>query len=133
MADAPHILLVDDDPDIRRILDLLLTHGGYRVTEAGDGEEALATMEAESFDAVVLDVAMPKMDGITFCTTIRADPRFTLLPVLIFTGQPNHPGIERATSLPAVRQMSKGDPSRVIGALREMIASPEQASAPQQG
>ena len=66
-----HILVVDDDKNIRMFFGAVLTEAGYTVTEACNGEEALEIMDREHVDLVVLDVMMPKMDGYEFTRTLR--------------------------------------------------------------
>ena len=65
------ILVVDDDKHIRRLFQAVLEEAGYGVHTAADGEEALAVMDREYIDLVVLDVMMPKMDGYEFTKTLR--------------------------------------------------------------
>lgn len=67
-----HILVADDDKNTRRLMQAVLRADGYDVSTAENGEEALAVMERENIDLVVLDVMMPKMDGYTFTQTLRA-------------------------------------------------------------
>ena len=84
MADAA-ILVVDDDPPIRRMLDRTLAAEGYRIETAGDGGEALAAVERSTPDLVVLDVAMPGLDGLAVCRRIRGKGLAT--PVLLLTAR----------------------------------------------
>ncbi len=84
MNDISRILIVDDDPDIRRVLQLLLSKD-YSVAEAADGEAALAYLhENPETDLVILDVMMPGMDGIETCTKMR---EFANVPVLFLTAR----------------------------------------------
>ena len=79
----PKILIVDDDPDIALVLHDLLEHVGYRVSVAGTGAEALAKAKAESLSAVVLDLMLPDMDGLSVLTLLKQiDP---VLPVIMLT------------------------------------------------
>ncbi len=66
-----HILVADDDKNTRRLFKAVLEKDGYRVSTAENGEEALAVMDRESIDLVVLDVMMPVMDGYEFTKTLR--------------------------------------------------------------
>jgi two-component system OmpR family response regulator len=66
------ILIVDDDPHIRDVLSFALGKAGMETREAGDGEEALAAVERWNPDLVVLDINMPRMDGIEVCRRLRA-------------------------------------------------------------
>lgn len=84
MADASRILIVDDDPDIRKVLRLLLSES-YVVSEAPDGPSAVAYLqENPDTDLVVLDVMMPGMDGIQTCSKLR---EFSTAPVLFLTAK----------------------------------------------
>lgn len=70
-VDAKLILVVDDHRDIRAALQSVLEHTGYRVIEAADGEEALRAASVLHPDLVLMDVAMPKMDGLTATRLLR--------------------------------------------------------------
>lgn len=67
----PRVLLVDDDSTLRRVLRLALTGLGFQIVEAGSGEAALALLRAGPYDAVLLDIDMPGIDGIETCKEIR--------------------------------------------------------------
>jgi len=120
-AAPPRILLIDDDPDIRRILDLLLPRAGYAVVEAADGEEGLELARTSVPDAVIADVQMPRLDGIQLVSRLREMPTFDHVPILLFTGKPPLADLDAALAMDQVRYMSKGDPKKVIKALREML------------
>lgn len=79
------ILVVDDAPPNVKLLRLILKDAGYRVLEAGSGPEALDILRREKPDAVVLDVRMPGMTGYEVCQTVRRDPEFAALPVIMVT------------------------------------------------
>lgn len=79
------VLVVDDDPAVREALVSSLRSEGYEVAEAGDGVAALRQVEREKPDLVVLDVLMPRMDGLTACRRLRA--RGEWLPVLMLTAR----------------------------------------------
>jgi two-component system, OmpR family, phosphate regulon response regulator OmpR len=72
VADAPHVLVVDDDQRIRTLLSRFLAQEGYRVTAAADAAEAQARMAGLSFDLLVLDVMMPGESGVAFAGRLRA-------------------------------------------------------------
>ena len=70
----PHaILIVDDDPQIRRLCRMTLEEAGYVVKEANNGKEALAAIKETSVDLILLDLAMPDMDGFEFVKAIRPE------------------------------------------------------------
>ncbi|MGZ5311548.1 MAG: response regulator transcription factor [Solirubrobacterales bacterium] len=79
------ILVVDDEPQLRRALERALKLEGYEVELAADGDEALAAIAASAPDAVVLDVLMPKRDGLEVCRELRA--REDRTPVLMLTAR----------------------------------------------
>jgi CheY-like chemotaxis protein len=82
---AKTILIIDDQDDEREIQRALLTHRGYHVLDAADGASGLAAALEFVPDLVILDVAMPRMDGFEVCRAIRADTRTSQIPVLFFT------------------------------------------------
>ena len=65
------IMIVEDDIALREIYSIRLTAEGYTIVVAGDGEEALAKATENSYDMILLDVMLPKMDGFTVCQRIR--------------------------------------------------------------
>lgn len=81
------ILLVEDDADLRDVLQALLESQGYSVGAAGDGLEALSRLDLEPFDLVVTDYRMPRMDGMALITSLRADPAHGGLPVVLTSGE----------------------------------------------
>jgi two-component system, OmpR family, response regulator len=83
-AMAHTILIVDDDPHIRQLLVFALTKAGHNTLEAGDGEEALDQVARHSPDLVVLDITMPRMDGLEVCRRLRAQGD---LPVLFLSSR----------------------------------------------
>jgi DNA-binding NtrC family response regulator len=94
-VDSPvHILLVEDEPDLRHTLKYNLKKAGYLVTEAGNGQEALDTIEQTQqrepdagVELVVSDIMMPVMDGIALCKALRDNPSFAELPLLFLTAK----------------------------------------------
>jgi CheY-like chemotaxis protein len=72
MAADGGVLIVDDDEDLRGMVEMVLNLEGYRVRAAGDGAEALAEVEREMPAVILLDMRMPVMDGWTFATRFRA-------------------------------------------------------------
>ena len=81
------ILIVDDDPDIREAVLMILEAKGYKVVTAQDGMEGLAVLRAELPDLLILDLLMPKMDGFAVCRELQ-DPRWSKyrsIPILILS------------------------------------------------
>src|SRR4051812_20541104 len=80
-----YILIVDDDAAVRDSLARTLRFEGYQVGTAADGREAIDSVRAAEPDAVILDVSMPVMDGLTACRELRSDG--VLAPVLMLTAR----------------------------------------------
>lgn len=87
MTELAHILVVDDDPSIRRMLQLLLSDAGYRVSLASSGEEALAYLDLITPDLVLLDLMLPGVHGQEVTARIKADTSKPFIPVILVTGQ----------------------------------------------
>jgi len=84
MSDSATILLVDDEEAVQKLLTYPLERDGYRVVQARDGEEALRRFAEESIDLVVLDVMLPKLDGLEVCKQLRAE---SSVPVIMLTAR----------------------------------------------
>src|SRR5437870_5456024 len=78
------VLLVEDDPSIREIASLGLKEAGFRVTAAVDGREGLTRALHDPFDAIVLDVMLPSLDGFEVCREIRKQSR---VPIVMLTAR----------------------------------------------
>lgn len=86
MEHVDHILVVDDDRDIRELITDYLIKSGYRATGAANGREMRAVLSSSLVDLVVLDIMMPGDDGLTLCRQLRSAPRQNL-PVLMLTAR----------------------------------------------
>jgi DNA-binding response OmpR family regulator len=80
-------LVVEDEPHIRELVALHLGLEGLTVSEAGDGEEAIRMVEGERFDLVVLDLMLPRVDGVAVCRAIRQTSLNNDVPVLMLTAR----------------------------------------------
>ena len=80
-----HILVVDDSASMRQMVAFTLTGAGFTVTEAEDGVVALGKAKGAKFNAVVTDVNMPNMDGITLIKHLRELPDYKFTPMLMLT------------------------------------------------
>ncbi len=81
------LLLVEDDPDLLEILRLTFELEGYRLVLARDGDEALKMAHRHGPDLIVLDVMLPKLDGIEVCRQLRAESAFRRVPILMLTAK----------------------------------------------
>jgi two-component system, OmpR family, response regulator len=84
MEQTPHILFVEDDADIRSLVADFLVKNGYRMSVAGDGRELDRTLEVSQIDLVILDIMLPKEDGLSLCRRIRATSD---VPIIMLTAR----------------------------------------------
>ncbi|MBV8256905.1 MAG: response regulator transcription factor [Actinobacteria bacterium] len=84
MPDSATILLVDDEDSVQKLLTYPLEHEGFRVIQARDGEEALTRFAADRIDLVVLDVMLPKLDGLEVCRRLRGQ---SAVPIIMLTAR----------------------------------------------
>jgi two-component system alkaline phosphatase synthesis response regulator PhoP len=78
------ILVVDDEPSVRSLVKKLLGKK-YTILEAGDGREAVSMALSQQPDLILMDILMPKMDGLTACYTIKSNPATKSIPVIMLT------------------------------------------------
>ena len=85
MADNSNhgILVVEDDPAIRRLVSMVLQRHGYRIDVAADGLEAVLKLGVSDYDVIVLDLMMPNLDGFTFLNTFAREDPARLLKVIV--------------------------------------------------
>ena|SRR5271154_870633 len=119
------ILVVDDDPDIRHIAALALGQlGGFDVTLAASGEEALVAVGLQPPDVVLLDVSMPGADGPATLVALRADPLHGKIPVIFFTATSSESEVARLRALGALGVVPKPfDLADLSGRIRSILAS----------
>jgi len=116
MTVAPKILVADDDQALSRTLSWILKENGYDVFTAPGGEHLFEHLTAEQFDLLLLDIMMPKVDGLQLLQRVKADPRFKDLPVLMISSMPPEEATVRSLGLGAADFIPK--PFRV----RELLA-----------
>lgn len=87
MSDRKKILVVDDEPDIVKVVRKRLEESGYEVVTASDGQEGLEKARGVSPDLVILDLMLPKMDGYRVCGLLKRDARYAKIPVIIFSAR----------------------------------------------
>ncbi|MBT5855968.1 response regulator [bacterium] len=85
MSDVKRILIVDDEPSILEIVEILLSSEGYQVLKASNGQEGLDIAKQYLPDAIILDVMMPKMSGYMVATLLSSDSKLKKIPVMLLT------------------------------------------------
>ena len=125
LASRGHILVVDDEPDVRSLLQQELVAAGYRARSAAGGAEALADMERDPPSAVLLDLTMPPPDGFEVLYRIRENLDWNAIPVIVVTAKELEPADYARLNGSAQRILPKGSDPR--GIVREVLASLESA------
>ena len=82
---STRVIVVDDDKEIREIITFVLTHNGFEVTPASNGQQLHAMLMQFIPDLIILDVMMPGEDGYQICNTLRSNPQTRHIPVIIMT------------------------------------------------
>jgi two-component system cell cycle response regulator DivK len=102
------ILVIDDQMELRTLFHRILERGGHSVITAEGGEEAVRATEAWIPDLVLLDMAMPQMDGLAFLRVVRARPGWKDVPIIVLSGMLSAEQMTIARQLGACDQLVKG-------------------------
>ena len=123
-----HILVVDDDPEVRRFVALLLQTAGHTVVEASGGRQALDRLGREHPDLVLSDINMPGMDGIQMLMQIRQMEDKETLPVIMVSTEGSEERMSEAMELGASGYVLKPfTPERLVEQLKPLGLMPEAA------
>ena len=115
------VLTVDDSRTMRRMLKMTLEAGGYRVIQAEDGLDGLKVLEGEMPDVIVTDINMPNMDGFGFIDAVRAQSRFTGVPILVLTTESDRALKDRARAAGATGWITKPfEQTRLVDVVRRV-------------
>jgi DNA-binding response OmpR family regulator len=125
----PVILIVDDEEDIRAVLQARLEAGGYRVETASTGMEALEKIRASSYDLIVLDLMLPGIDGFGVCAMVKRDQRFSRIPVVMLTARSQPQDRKTGQSLGADAYLTKPfRPDELLAEIRRLLNGGLQSS-----
>ena len=118
------MLTVDDSPSVRKLVKFTLKAKGYEASSAGDGLEALDLLKQEVFDAIILDINMPRMNGLEFLRTIKADDQYAGMPVIMLTTEGQDEDKDKAVALGATAYMVKPfKPTQLLMLLEKILPS----------
>ena len=116
------MLTVDDSPSVRKFVKFTLKAKGYEVSSAGDGLEALDLLKQEVFDAIILDINMPRMNGLEFLSAIKADDQYAGMPVIMLTTEGQDDDKDKAVALGATAYMVKPfKPTQLLMLLEKIL------------
>lgn len=82
-----HIMIIEDDPSVRTLLEKSLNSRGYQCSLVKDGLEGLTRLESERPDLIIVDIMMPRLDGMTFVKAIKGDKERKSIPVIFLTAK----------------------------------------------
>jgi adenylate cyclase len=122
MHNPPRILIVDDNETNRDILRTRLSPHGYELTEAADGEEALAAAREQHPDLILLDVMMPKIDGIEVCRRLKADADLPFMPIVLVTAKADSKDVVAGLEAGADEYLTKPlDQAALVARVKSML------------
>lgn len=118
------ILIVEDDPLISRMYQKIFTFEGYEVLMARDGEEGLDKAKTSKPTLILLDVMMPKMNGLQVLEKLKEDPETKAIPVMMLTNLAGTQDAEAALSKGAIKYIIKSEyrPKQVANMVKEILA-----------
>jgi DNA-binding response OmpR family regulator len=121
----PLILVVDDDPSIRKFVQANLEARGYKVLTAADGEEAILTAEKEKPELIILDIVMPEMDGFAVCRKIR---EWSSVPIIMLSAREGENDREKGAACGANDYLTKPFALKELLALVKTLLKQENAA-----
>lgn len=118
------LLIIEDDPLMSRMYQKIFSFEGYAVELAGDGEEGLAKVRTVNPTLILLDIMMPKLNGLEVLDRLKADPELKAIPVVILTNLAGQQDAETALAKGAVKYIIKSeyDPKQVADLVKEILA-----------
>jgi two-component system chemotaxis response regulator CheY len=118
----PLILTVDDSPSMRKMVSFTLIGAGYQVVEAIDGIDAFEKAQTQSFDLVLTDQNMPRLDGLGLTRKLREHPQFKTVPILMLTTESSDLMKQAGRAAGATGWLVKPfDPARLIEVIKKVI------------
>jgi CheY-like chemotaxis protein len=126
------VLIVDDEPNVRRLSHTILAKA-FDVIEAEDGRQAIDLAIAQKPDVILMDIMMPKMDGLTACHVIKKDPATKAIPVVMVTAIGFELNIKLSQQMGATGYVTKPfSPQDLLGKITEVLANRPAVTVPEQ-
>jgi two-component system chemotaxis response regulator CheY len=120
---SKHILIVDDSPSIRQMVEVTLKSANYIVTTAQDGQEALYLCKFTHFDFVLTDQNMPRMDGLTLIKSLRTFSAYSTTPIIMLTTEASDGMKAQGKAAGATGWMVKPfDPTKLLEVLKKVLS-----------
>src|SRR3989304_6736448 len=118
------ILIVEDDPLMSRMYQKIFKFEGYDVEMAANGEEGLEKVKSAKPTLILLDIMMPKMNGLEVLEKLKADPATKTIPVVVLTNLAGQSDAEKALSMGAIKYIIKSEyePKQVANMVKEILA-----------
>lgn len=127
------ILIIEDDPLMQRMYQKAFSFEGYEVSVAGDGVEGLEKIRTEKPTVVLLDVMMPRLNGLDTLDKIKADPDIKKIPVIMLTNLAGSSDAEKALAKGAVKYIIKSEqePKQVVSMVKEILVGYTRDAVPE--
>ena len=123
LAVARHVIVIDDDPSIRRLIELILRHEGYRLSLLGSPVGILDRARADRPDLIITDLMMPQVNGLQLLHALKAEPDLSEIPVILITGAGQQSQIDLALALGAATCLYKPfAQAQFVAAVRAALA-----------
>lgn len=118
-----HILIVDDSPSVRQMVEITLKTANYQVTAASDGQQALDFCKGQQFDFVLTDQNMPRMDGLTLIKSLRELSAYKATPIVVLTTEASDAMKVQGKAAGATGWMVKPfDPAKLLDVAKRVLA-----------
>ena len=118
---SKRILVIDDEPELVKAIEIRLKAAGYEILTACDGKEGLDKAQKEKPDLIILDLMLPKMDGYKVCGLLKKDNRYAKIPIILFSARAQKEDIELGGELGADAYITKPfDSGILLGKIKEL-------------
>ncbi len=122
------ILVVDDEPPIVRLMGFILARHGHQILSAVNGEQALEMVREHNPDIVLLDIMMPRIDGYEVARTLRADPKYARLPIIMLSAKAQEEDIQKGIEVGVDEYITKPfSPEHVVHAVHDQMKRAQSA------